>query len=88
MPDDRHRGAFVNPGTVDPDELEANLFAVELLMPEPWLRRDCRMMFDIAKGQRGPRFDIEYDPRIEQLADRYQVSVQLMTIRLIDLGLL
>ena len=88
MPESHHRGATSNPGTVDIDEVEANLFAVSLLMPERWLRRDCRMMFDITPGPRGPRFDIEHDARIEQLVDRYEVSVQLMTIRLVDLGLL
>lgn len=88
MPDDRHRGSSANPHTVDSDEIEANLFTMALLMPEEWLRRDCRMMFDIVKGSRGPGFDIEHDPRIEQLADRYRVSTQLMTIRLVDLGLL
>ncbi len=62
---------------VDPKEIEANQFAAELLMPEHLLRSDLAK-----KGRSTPMTDSE----IEQLADRYEVSIQAMTIRLSSLG--
>ena len=52
---------------------EANAFAMELLMPEAWLRRDVAKMGGI---------DIEDDKKVKKLAERYRVSVQAMTLRL------
>lgn len=52
---------------------EADLFAVELLMPKALLLEDIRKLGGI---------DIETDHRIESLAKRYRVSLQLMTMRL------
>ena len=52
---------------------EANAFAMELLMPENWLRRDVAKMGGI---------DIEDDKKVKKLAERYKVSVQAMTVRL------
>jgi Zn-dependent peptidase ImmA (M78 family) len=63
---------------IDPKEIEANQFAAELLMPERLLRSDLAK-----KGRNAPLTDSE----IEELADRYEVSVQAMTIRLSTLGI-
>jgi len=61
------------------EDSEANYFAMELLMPEDWLRADL--------GDKKV-FDIESDPAIGILAARYQVSEQLMTLRLVQIGVL
>ncbi len=51
-------------------EDEANAFAIELLMPEEWIRRD-------AKG-----IDLLDTLAVEKLAKLYQVSVPLMSYRI------
>ncbi|HVN75226.1 MAG TPA: ImmA/IrrE family metallo-endopeptidase [Thermoanaerobaculaceae bacterium] len=62
---------------VDEKEIEANQFAAELLMPAAWLRDDLH----------DRRIDLESDNEaIAELAAKYQVSVQAMTIRLSALG--
>lgn len=64
------------PGCRYPEEIEANGFAAELLMPAFMLEHDVE----------------EADPFIEDdeltswLADRYEVSLQAMAIRLGNLG--
>ncbi len=60
----------------DDMEREANLFAMELLMPYDFIMRDLREMGQI---------DVENDPRIKDLARRYKVTEQLMTMRLAQL---
>ncbi|MEE9395295.1 MAG: ImmA/IrrE family metallo-endopeptidase [Planctomycetota bacterium] len=60
----------------DDMEREANLFAMELLMPYDSVMQDLREMGKI---------DVENDPRIKGLARRYKVTEQLMTIRLAQL---
>lgn len=60
-----------------PEEIEANRFAAELLMPAEFLERD----FEDLEGT-----DFLDDRRMLQLAKRYRVSVQAMTRRLIDEG--
>lgn len=62
----------------DPEEVEANHFASELLMPEAALRRDVETMGS----------ELSDDEFIERLAECYKVSVQAMTIRLQSLKLL
>jgi Zn-dependent peptidase ImmA (M78 family) len=61
-----------------PIEVEANAFAAALLMPEEFLRGDLKShvidMFD--------------EVAVKKLAERYRVSVQALTIRLMELGLL
>jgi Zn-dependent peptidase ImmA (M78 family) len=57
---------------VDPEEIEANLFAAELLMPEDMLRRDIQSMRD----------DLNANEAIDRLAKRYQVSPEAMRARL------
>lgn len=61
----------------DPDEIEANRFAAELLMPYKLLSND---IFD--DGVFGVSMDIESENKIRMLADRYEVSPQAMTFRL------
>ncbi len=58
---------------VDPSEVEANLFAAELLMPRRFLENDI----DPEQG-----VDVEDNEIISDLAERYQVSPQAMSIRL------
>jgi Zn-dependent peptidase ImmA (M78 family) len=53
----------------DPDEVEANRFAAELLMPYHML------------GDELKRVDVEDENEIKRVAQEYQVSVQAMTIR-------
>lgn len=63
----------------DPEEVEANGFAAELLMPEEFISEDlARLTFTDLLDDRG----------MQQLAKRYQVSVQAMTNRLVSLGYL
>lgn len=57
---------------VDPEEIEANLFAAELLMPEEFLIRDIERMQDEEISSKA----------IEQLANRYKVSRDAMRARL------
>ena len=61
------------------EEMEANLFAAELLMPEEFLAEDIRG-FDF--------LDHVDESRISELAKKYRVSSQAMTIRLTTLGYL
>jgi Zn-dependent peptidase ImmA (M78 family) len=57
---------------IDPDEIEANRFAAELLMPFKMLVVDLEAR----------AIDIEDDAEIKFLAERYQVSTQAMTHRI------
>lgn len=66
---------------VDHREIEANVFAAELLMPEDRIRAAVEI-----HGSLGI-FD-DQETEIRQLADQFQVSVRAMTIRLERLGLL
>lgn len=61
---------------IDQDEIEANNFAAELLMPKFMLEND------LAKLQ----VDYEDEELPRWLADRYKVSLQAMAIRLSNLG--
>lgn len=63
----------------DEEEVEANRFAAELLMPEHWIRQESGI-------SRYSSYDD--DPVIGRLAQRYMVSRQAMTIRLTSLGLI
>jgi Zn-dependent peptidase ImmA (M78 family) len=60
------------------DEVEANSFAAALLMPEDFVRRDLH----------GTSVNAHDDSAIRHLAKRYGVSVQALTIRLVELGLI
>ena len=61
----------------DPEEMEANLFAAELLMPARFLMKDIKEIGS---------FDASDADSINELAERYGVSSQAMTIRLGYLG--
>ncbi len=65
----------------DDEEKEANFFAAELLMPTSLLESDL-----LAMKMEAP--EDEDEDIIEKLADRYEVSIQAMTFRLTNLGLL
>jgi Zn-dependent peptidase ImmA (M78 family) len=61
-----------------PEEIEANYFAAELLMPTKFLLEDLE----------GKAIDIEGDDDIRELSSRYQVSSQALSYRLTNLGYL
>ena len=60
---------------VDPDEIEANCFAAELLMPYDLVMAEF-LECDI---------DVEDESEIRRLAKKYEVSLQAMTHRIINL---
>jgi Zn-dependent peptidase ImmA (M78 family) len=60
------------------EDREANYFAMCLLMPEQFLRRDIAEMGGI---------DLTEDRPIRKLAQRYGVSVAMMALRLRQLQL-
>ena len=62
---------------VDKQEMDANQFAAELLMP-------ARFIKALLKGE---SVDLENDERIEVLAKQLGVSTQALTFRLINLNL-
>lgn len=64
---------------MDEEEMEANRLAAELLMPESFLATDIAAMGTVHADD---------SQAIEILADKYEVSVQAMTIRLSALGLI
>jgi Zn-dependent peptidase ImmA (M78 family) len=63
---------------IDQQEIQANRFAAELLMPARFLAADIKSGKVV--------LDIEDDDEIEKLAARYKVSTQAMTFRLAHLG--
>ncbi len=62
----------------DAKEVEANQFAAELLMPKELIEKDVNELMG----------DLEIEDAVCELADKYQVSEQAMTIRLSTLGFL
>lgn len=62
---------------IDRQEIEANAFAAELLMPEDLLRQ-------LSSGQ---ELDLYDDIAVAKLATRFDVSEQALTIRLMNLKL-
>lgn len=69
----------VSSAAIDASEMEANLFAAELLMPADSLAHDLEGGVDLAD---------DTDRGLQELAERYGVSVQALTYRLMNLGLL
>ena len=61
---------------IDPDEIEANAFAAELLMPATMLEDDLLEL----------SLDYEDDELFKRLADNYLVSLQAIIFRLTNLG--
>lgn len=68
----------VSSKAVDPEEIEANRFAAELLMPEHMLVGDLK----------GRVIDFENEDDLRRFAVKYRVSLQAFTFRLINLGLI
>ncbi len=62
---------------IDVDEMEANLFAAEILMPRDLIAREF---------ERSEPIDILDEDFIVQLAHRYNVSIQALFLRLMNLG--
>jgi Zn-dependent peptidase ImmA (M78 family) len=60
----------------DVEEVEANAFAANLLMPLEWVR----------SAMRSDSIDFNDDSEIRRLADQFKVSTQAMLIRLTTLG--
>jgi Zn-dependent peptidase ImmA (M78 family) len=67
------RSALSSTGA-DNEEIEANHFASSILMPRNFLERDVADRF----------LDIEDAAAVKDLSDRYQVSLQAMNIRLLN----
>lgn len=65
---------------IDPEEIEANCFAAELLMPVSLVLHEVKEL--------GGMDVFDSDASIKQLAKKFKVSSQAMSIRLSDLGLL
>ncbi|HEX2859228.1 MAG TPA: ImmA/IrrE family metallo-endopeptidase [Alphaproteobacteria bacterium] len=68
----KHRDA-TSSLAIDPEEIEANRFAAELLMPYDLICADLKL---------AQEFDFETDDAIAQLASKYRVSEQAMIFRL------
>lgn len=68
----------VSSQAVDKDEIEANRFAAALLMPEHMLVEDLKDM----------EIDFESEDDLADLAEKYEVSLKAMTIRLSNIGLI
>ena len=64
--------------TSDIDEREANLFAMELLMPCAFLLADIKKMGGVG---------IDDDAAMKKMANRYKVSVTVMAFRIGQLAL-
>jgi Zn-dependent peptidase ImmA (M78 family) len=68
---------------IDPEEVEANFFAAELLMPARFLEHELR---------RYPNLDFldesSFNEAVRSLAKQFKVSPQSLSIRLVQLGLL
>jgi len=64
----------------DRQEIEANRFAAELLMPRDWVMREATRRTGRAREVRG-------DDLVQDLADEFDVSQQAMEYRLANLGL-
>lgn len=62
------------------EEIEANQFAAALLMPEPWVKSASQGLFDSGVSSR--------DHLVTALAKDFDVSVDAMGWRLINLGIL
>jgi Zn-dependent peptidase ImmA (M78 family) len=75
----RFRDASSSQGTIK-EEIEANNFAAELLMPEDFVLREAVRL----RSRR--RFPLSDEELIEELASIFQVSRQAMEVRLANLG--
>jgi Zn-dependent peptidase ImmA (M78 family) len=78
------RRDHVSSEAIDKDEIEANAFAAELLMPSKFLKED----FSRVKPGVLDYENEDITEVIQDLADRYKVSTQAITVRLINLGVI
>lgn len=76
--DNIRRRDEVSSTATDAEEIEANAFAAELLMPKAWIEGD------VGRRLLGP---MDEDV-VTSLAQRYDVSSEAMTYRLMNLGLM
>lgn len=60
------------------EEIDANAFAAALLMPEEWVSDEFKQL----------PFDLTEDDGLEKLAEKFEVSTQAMTYRLIKLQMI
>lgn len=60
-------------------DLEADLFAMFLMMPEEMVR-------EAVKWEAPAGFDLVEEPAIKKLANKFRVTEQLMILRLVQLG--
>lgn len=67
-------------------DAEANMFAMCLLMDEDDVRRELTHLLTTPDRDISDGLDLVDDPAIEQLAKRFGVSEQMITIRLCQLG--
>lgn len=69
-------------------EIEASLFAIELLMDENLFRRETDYLLRSPQRHRDYQggIDLIDDPVVPQLAGKFQVSRQLVVLRLCMLG--
>lgn len=72
-----HRNDDSSTGS-DNEEIEANVFAASLLMPESLVRREIEQR----------RLDLDDEDDIDALAKSFNVSPAAMTYRLVNIGLL
>lgn len=73
----------VSSEAISMDEIEANAFAAEFLMPTHMLRKDLQQ---VSSDVLDYADDGSLDVVLDRLARTYQVSKQAMTIRLVNLG--
>jgi Zn-dependent peptidase ImmA (M78 family) len=64
----------------DREEREANAFAAELLMPSSFLERDAKKLRE--------GLSLSDETAVRELASRYGVSLQALSFRLVNLGLI
>lgn len=75
----RFRDARSSEGTAL-EEIEANQFAAELLMPREWIVKDIEQChFELELNDEN---DVQFDLWVGELAQKYEVSKQAMRIRL------
>ena len=65
------------------EEIEANAFAAELLMPTDMILREIQNVSGILDFE-----EDDLDNLIKKLASKFKVSQQAMTIRLMNLGVI
>jgi len=68
-------------GTSDQEEVQANAFAAELLMPRTFMMREIERLIRRTR-------QIAPEPLIAELAETFRVSQEAMRYRLINLGVL